>query len=238
MTPRDIVTLALKKAGVLATGQTANSEMANGALMELNAMIGQWAVKRWIVYHLINITLPCTGATSYTIGPGGDFNIAVRPSKIDSAFVSQNNGLANQIDTPLTIIEAREDFNRIAMKSLVSFPYLLFYDNAFPLGVVHPWPAPNGSLYGLTVTVKMPLSAFSDLSQDINLPAEYQEALFYNLAARLRVTYQLDLDPAIIGLAKAALATVRTANVQVPLLQMPSGMRGGSRYNVYSDQGR
>jgi hypothetical protein len=238
MTPRDIATLALKNAGVLGTGQTANAEMTNTAFTMLNAMMGQWAVKRWLVYHLVNLTLPCTGATSYTIGPGGDFNVATRPSRIDAAFVSQNNGLANQIDTPLTIIDAREDFNRIAMKSLVSFPYVIFYDNAFPLGVLHPWPAPNAGLYGLTITIKMPLSAFASLSQDIALPGEYQEALIYNLAARLRILYQLDLDPAIVGLAKAALGTIRTANAQIPLLQMPSRMGGGGRYNVYSDQSR
>lgn len=238
MTPLDIITLSLKNAGVLSIGQTAGADMTTDALTMLNSMLGQWAAKRWLVYHLVNVTATSTGATSYTVGPGGAFNVAVRPTGIEAAYVSQNLGQTSQIDTPLTIIEAREDYNRIAMKQLVSFPYILFYDNAFPMGVAYPWPAPNATQYGLTLTVKMPLAAFASLSQDINLPAEYQEALIYNLAVRLRVRYQLDLDASIIALAKAALGTVRAVNTQIPLLQMPASMGMGGRYNVYSDQSR
>lgn len=238
MTPRDIVTLSLRNAGVLAKGQTADADMANTGFTMLNAMIGQWAVKRWLVYHLVDLTANMTGVTSYTVGPGGDFDIAIRPSAVEAAFVSQNPGLATQIDNPLQILQSREDYNRIAMKDLVSFPYYLYYDNAFPMGKVYPWPAPNATLYTLTLTVKMPLQAFTSLSADLNLPNEYQEALIYNLAVRLRVFYQLDLDPAIIALAKAALGTIRSANAQIPMLQMPIGMARGNRYNIYSDVGR
>lgn len=238
MTPRDIVNLSLRNAGVLAKGQTADADMASTAFTMLNAMLGQWAVKRWLVYHLVDLTAAMTGATSYTVGPGGDFDIATRPSALEAAFISQNPGLPNQIDNPLQILASREDYNRIAMKSLVSFPYYIFYDNAYPLGVVYPWPAPNATLYRLTLTVKMPLSAFGNLSDTIALPAEYQEALIYNLAVRLRPFYQLDLDAALIALAKSSLATLRAANAQVPLLQMPIGMQRGNRYNIYSDIGR
>lgn len=238
MTPLDIITLSLRNAGILSTGQTANPEMTNSGFTVLNAMLGQWAAKRWLVYHLVNLSITSTGATSYTVGPGGVFNIAQRPTEIDAAFVSQNLGQTNQIDTPLTMVEAREDYNRIAMKGLISFPYILYYDNAYPMGIVYPWPAPNANQYGLTITVKMALPNFATLQQDINLPAEYQEALIYNLAVRLRIFYQLELEGSIVGLAKAALGTIRAANTQIPLLQMPSRMATGGRYNVYSNQSR
>jgi hypothetical protein len=238
MLVRDICNLALKNSGVLGTGQTAGPDMTNNAFMSLNAMIGQWAAKRWLIYHLVNVTKVSTGATSYTVGPAADFALAIRPTAIEAAFVSQNYGTPQQIDTPLTILESREDYNRIAMKALVSFPYYLYYDQAFPAGTMYPWPAPNATLYALTITVKMPLSAFTSLNQDINLPAEYQEALIYNLAVRMRVLYQLEPDGALVALAKTALNTVRTANAQIPMLQIPDGMSKGGRYNVYSDQGR
>jgi hypothetical protein len=238
MLVRDFITLALKNSGVLGTGQTPGAEMTNTALQTANAMIGQWAAKRWLVYHLVNIAHTSTGAVSYTVGPAGDFNCAIRPTSLEAAFVSQNLGTPQQIDTPLAILTAREDYNRIAMKSLISFPYWVYYDNAFPLGTLYPWPAPNATLYGLTITVKMVLSAFANLSDDINLPAEYQEALIYNLAIRMRALYQMAADPEIVALAKSALNTIRNANAQVPMLQMPLGMSRGGRYNIYSDQGR
>jgi hypothetical protein len=238
MLVRDFITLALKNSGVLGTGQTPGAEMTNAALQTANTMIGQWAARRWLVYHLINITKTSTGAVTYTIGPTGDFNCAVRPTSIEAAFVSQNLSTPQQIDTPLEILQSREDYSRIAMKQLTSFPYYLYYDNAFPLGTLYPWPAPNATLYGLTVTIKMVLSQFANLSDDVSLPAEYQEALIYNLAIRVRALYQMPPDPVIIGLAKSALNTIRIANAQVPRLQMPLGMSRGGRYNVYSDQGR
>lgn len=236
-TPRDIINFAAKNSGMLAQGQTLPQGQANDILIMLNAMLAQWAAKRWLVYHLVNVSGICTGKTSYTVGPNGDFPLATRPTGIEAAFVSQNLGQVNQIDTPLTILDSREDYNRIAMKQLVSFPYYLYYDNAFPMGVIYPWPAPNATLYGLTLTVKMPIGAFTSLSQDINLPAEYQEALIYNLAARLRPFYQLEPDASILGLAKASLATIRAVNTQIPLKQMPSTMGLGPRYNVYADTG-
>ena len=232
-----VVSLALKNSGVLGTGQTPGAEMTNTAFDTLNAMIGQWAAKRWLVYHLVNITHTCTGAVTYTIGPSGDFNCAVRPTNIEAAFVSQNLNTPQQIDTPLEILQSREDYNRIAMKQLVSLPYYLYYDNAFPLGTLYPWPAPNATLYGLTVTIKMVLSQFAALTDDINLPAEYQEALIYNLAVRMRALYQMPADPVIVTLAKNALNTIRNANAQVPRLQMPINLSRNGRYNVYSDQG-
>ena len=238
MTPRDIINLAFKNSGVLAQGQTLSQEHANDAFTMLNAMLAQWAVKRWLIYHLVDVTKTMTGATSYTVGPAGDFNVAARPSAIEAAFVSQNLNTPQQIDTPLEILQSREDYNRISMKGLVSFPYYLFYDNAFPLGIIYPWPAPNANLYGLTLTIKAPLTAFTSLSSDLNLPTEYQEALIYNLAGRLRPFFQLAPDNSIVALARAALSAIRNANTQIPRLQMPVGMNRGGRYNVYSDQGR
>lgn len=237
MLVRDFITLALRNAGVLGQGQTPGADMTNTAFQMANSMIGQWAAKRWLLYHLVNLTKVSTGAVSYTVGPSGDFDIAIRPTSIEAAFVSQNLGTPQQIDTPLEIIQSREDYNSIVMKQLVSFPYCLYYDNAFPMGVAYPWPAPNATTYSVTLTVKMVLAAFGDLSDDIALPAEYQEALTYNLAVRVRVFNQLSVDAGLVALAKMALNTIRNANAQVPRLRVPYGLGCGIGYNIYSDQG-
>jgi hypothetical protein len=231
-----IITLGARAAAISGQGQNLSQDMTQTAFDALNAMIGQWAAKRWLVYHLIDsVVSPCTGAVSYTAGPSGDFNIAMRPTTIESAYVSMYHGTPQQIDTPLELIKAREDYNKLALKALSTFPNALYYDNDYPLGHVYAWPVPT-NLYSLTITVKMPLPAFVNLADDINLPPEYQEALIYNLAARLRVLYQLPLDPAVIGLAKAALGTVRSANTQIQRLQIPDAIGRGGRFNIYAGQ--
>lgn len=238
MTGNDIINDALFAAGILGIGQTPGADMTTRALRTLNAMLAQWSAKRWVVYHLVNSTKTMTGALSYTVGPSGDFNLSARPAQLEAVFVSQNLGTPQQIDTPLTLLDSREDYNRVSMKQLTSIPYYAYYDAAFPLGVLYPWPVPNAGLYGLTITVRDVLPQISDPSLSYNIPPEYQEALVYNLAARMQTLYGLDPSPGVVGLAKAALGTIRGNNAQIPTLQMPNGMGGGPRYNIYSDQGR
>ena len=230
-----VITLALKAAGILGQGQTAAAGVTTDAFDALNAMVAQWSVKRGLVYELVDATKACTGAKSYTVGPTGDFAFSTRPSLIESAYVSLNYGQPNQTDVPLDILEAREDYNRLTMKSIGTFPYIAFYDNAFPSGLLYAWPVPS-SLYQLTITAKLPLLQFANVTQDTNLPPEYQEALIWNLAARLRPLYQLEPDLSVIALARASLSTIRQANAQVPLLSMPAGISHRGRFNVYSGQ--
>ena len=230
-----VITLALKAAGVFGQGQTASADMTQTAFDALNAMVAQWSVKRGLVYELVDSVKACTGAKSYTVGPSGDFVFSTRPNLIDSAYVSLNYGTPGQTDVPLEIIESHEDYNRLAMKSIGNFPYIAFYDNAYPAGLLYAWPVPS-SIYTLTITAKLPLVQFTSMAQDINLPPEYQEALIWNLAARIRPLFQLDADATVIGLARASLSTIRQANAQVPLLSLPSGVQRGGRFNVYSGQ--
>lgn len=235
-TPNDLIALAFKDAGVYGVGQTPSSEDANDALDRLNGMLAQWRRRRWLVYRLLTTSKVSTGAQSYTVGTGGDFNIT-RPDKIESAFVRLVNQAApNQTDYPLRIIEAREDYNRIVLKQLTAFPYYLFYDSAYPLGSVFPWPVPSATIYSLHITTKDVLPQFASLAEDISLPLEYLDALRYNLAVRLRMGYGMDEKPGLAGLAKDALNVIRMANTQIPQLHMPGVLtRGGNRYNLYSD---
>jgi len=83
-------------------------------------MIAQWARKRWLMWHLIDVAKVSTGAQSYTVGVGGDFNTP-RPDRLEAAFFRQIvPSQPNLIDYPLEIIEARETYNNIALKTLSS----------------------------------------------------------------------------------------------------------------------
>lgn len=235
-TPQDIIRAALKKAGILGVGQTALSEDTNDAFDDMQDMLGQWQRKRWLIWHLVDYAFTSTGATSYTVGPSGNFNINPRPDRIESAFFRQIvSSNPNQIDYPLQIIESREDYNRISLKTLSTFPQYLFYDSAFPTGLAYPWPLPLASIYQIHLTVKETLAQFTSLGQQISLPLEYFAALKFNLAVRLRQAYQMPPDPILIGLAKDALNVIRNANLQIPRLQIPADLVRPGLYNIFSD---
>ncbi len=235
-TALDICTQALKKAGILGVGQSALPEDINDAYSDLQDMLGQWQRKRWLIWHLVDYSCTGTGNEFYTVGPAQEFNISPRPDKIESAFFRQLvQSQPNQIDYHLEIIEAREDYNLIALKQLQTFPQYLFYDSGFPVGKAYPWPLIQSNLYELHLTVKATLNQFTSLAQVIVLPLEYMAALKFNLAVRLRQAYQLPPDPALVGLAQDSLNVIRNANLQIPRLQIPQDLIRPGLYNVFSD---
>ncbi len=234
-TVQALVTFALKAAGVLGVGQSALAEDYTDAFDACNSMLAVWNRRRYLVFHLLDVPLTSTGATSYTVGVGGDFNTP-RPDRLEAAFCRQfvNSG-PNYVDYPLDILESREDYNRIALKSLGSFPQFIFYDSAFPLGVVYPWPVPQAATYQIHLSLKAQITQFTSFVQEINLPPEYEEAIWSNLVIRLGPIYQYEVRPEIIALAKASLAAIRGANTQIPRLRMPRSLRNQFLYNVLSD---
>ncbi len=233
-TPGDIAAEALMESGVLGEGQVASATDLRTAMFRLNMMLAQWNRKRFLVYHLVDVACQATGAESYTVGTGGDFNV-MRPDKLESGFYRQTNSSPSPLDYPMRIISAREDYNRISLKELGTWPRNAFYDAAYPMGILYPYPVPS-NLFEIHITVKETLTQFTSAAQTVSLPPEYIPALFYNLAARLRSAYQMPPDPTIVALAKDSLNVIRGANTSVPLLQLPRALgRNGSRYNMYSD---
>lgn len=237
-TPARLIQLILRDAGVNGVGQTPSAEDNNDVLDTLNMMLDEWATKRWLVYHDVDVSVASTGAQSYTVGAGGDIN-TTRPDQIQASFFRSTANPSSPVDYPLTQVSSREDYNRIAVKNVGTWPMWFWYDAAYPLGVYYPWPVPTSGIGELHLTLKQPLTHFPDLTTDIALPPAYVNALRWNGARRVRPMYGLPESADIDKLAAGSLASVRGPNLQVPLMQMPSGIPvPARRYNVYSDSWR
>jgi len=237
VTAQDLVTFALKATGVLGVGQSALAEDNTDSFSALNGMVGQWNAKRWLIYQLVDYSIVSTGAVSYTVGVGGQINTPGRATRLESAFFRQFiTSAPAAVDYPLTILQSREDYNRIVLKGLVSWPGFIFLDSGNPLGNVYPWPVAAASLYELHITLKQTLPQFATYVQAINLPEEYVEALWTNLALRLSAIYPgASVTDDTRKLAAASLETIRVANTEIPRLGMPTPLTRGSLYNIYSD---
>lgn len=240
-TPLDIINLSLFDAGVVGTGQSASAQDINMGFTRLNYMLSEWQRKRWFIWHLLDLAVVSNGSTSYTVGPGGNINLAQRPDRLEGAYLRQLVAAPPfQVDFPIQILEAREDYAKISLKQLTSFTRYMFYDAAYPTGVLYPWPLPNATIYELHILVKELLSQFTSLTQTFNLPLEYENAIHWNLVDRFVAAYQVPLDPdqrrKITLLAKEALNTIRKANTQIARLTMPANLVRPGIYNPYSDQ--
>lgn len=235
-TPRALITMALKDAGIIGQGQTASAEDMSDAFIKLNQMLAQWRSKRWLVYRLSDNAFTSTGAVSYTVGPSGNFNV-VRPDRIEGAYYRQVTQTApNQTDYPLKLIQSREDYSRISLKQLSGPAEYIWYDSQFPLGSVFPWPVLQASIWALHILLKEPLPQFTSLSETVLLPLEYEPAITWNLGVRLRPAYQLPPDIGIANMANESLNVLKTANAQVPRLQMPRTLIAPGVYNIYADR--
>jgi hypothetical protein len=237
-TVNDLIVAALKLANILGVGQIASAEDMNDSLAAANRMLAQWNRQRWLVYVLDTYSLTATGQTFYTVGPGGDFNTAARPNRIESCYFRQPTGSSPYfVDYPVTIIEAREDYNALGIKGLQSFPQYAFYESDYPLGKLYIWPIPP-AIYTIFISVLHPLGSLDTLTQELALPPEYHDVFVFNLAVRLCVMYGREASSQLIALAKSALSVLRRANAQVPLNKMPSDVLRRGVYNPYSDTNR
>jgi len=262
-TVNDLCIAALKDCAAIGVGQTPTAEDITDAWARLQWMLQEWQRRRWLVYHDIVVSIVSTGARRYSIGPppadiqlGGDFNqdfnddfsgFAVaqgggpqRPDKIESAWLRQlTQSQPNQIDYPLELIHSLEDYGRIALKGLVSFPGVIFYDPAWPLGYLYPWPVPQASIYSIHVVIKeqMP-SSFPNVATKFHLPYEYYVAIVSNLAIRLRPKYGIGTFPGdmLPSIAKSSLDALRGANTAIAELTADPALQRGGIYNIFSDR--
>ncbi|QQX91332.1 hypothetical protein IGS75_01430 [Gluconobacter sphaericus] len=245
----DLIGMALEQLGVGVGGQNADPQGLTSGVMHLNMLLAQWQRKRWLVPNLIDRAFMSTGQSVYYVGPGGDLDIPLRPDKIEAAYARLLNGatqstegdfsrsdfdnefmLGNDgldsgvqpIDYPLELIQSYEDYSGLGLKALRSWPNYAYYNPAFPMGEFRPWPIPSEAIWEFHLIFKAPLPANLTLTDPVNLPPEYWDAIMWSLAARLSPSYGQPANPTVTAAMKAALSTLRASSTQVPTLGMPS----------------
>lgn len=214
-TASDIIAQTLRRVGAVGVGQTPDAYHSIDCLKLINMMLAQWNRRRWLIWHLKDIACTATGAQTYTVGIGQQFNTP-RPDKIEFAFVRQTGTMA--VDIPLDVIRSREDYNDITLKAFSAFPRAVFYDQTYPTGTLYVWPLPPNNSYEIHIVVKDTLTSISSLSDLLVMPAEYQEAICLNLALRLYPYFGMKPDPELVKQARAALELIRNANAQLSMV--------------------
>ncbi len=237
-TGTDIITSALLKARVTGVSNPPDADQITRSLSLLNDMLALWSSQRWLTYHLLDFAVTATGAQSYSIGPGGDINVTARPDRIESAYIRIINQGGLPVDYPLDPIISREDYSRVALKTLQSQPNSYFYDSDFPLGKIFPIPIPTATIYELHVTTRVIMPQMAAPGTTVALPPEYLHAVKWNLARLIRAEWGYPESREINAIAQNGLNVVRSSNVQVSTLQIPTGLsRGGGTYNFFNDKG-
>lgn len=238
MTGNELIRLALKQIGVVGIGQTPNVEDVTDAQSILNMMLGTWNAQRWMVYVLNTQTIDSVnGQQIYTIGATGDFVVPVAPTMLDSVYCTMPpTGSLTPVDFPLRLLKAREDYNLLALKQLVTWPAYAYYETTYPTGNLYIYPVVQGG-FKIHISYKAQLTKVANLADEMIFPDQYFDAIYWNLCTRLIPMYRLPPDPSITAHAENALQTIRSNNFQIPLAKVDSQLAAGypGNYNIYSD---
>jgi hypothetical protein len=240
VTVADLIALALKRLRVLGAGETLSAEDQSDAFLLLNAMISSWSLQPGTLSKIVRTTWTIVAnQTSYTVGTGGQVNIArpASPTAINRlGFVdtSQTTPMEYSTGPPLT----EDQYAAIALKALTSpYPQAWYYTPTTPLGVLSPFPIPTSATLTGVIYVPTAISQFATATDTLALPDGYELALIENLAVLLAPQWHVEADPALVASARESKAWICTRNVRMSELDT-SGVvalfgRSG-RSNIYA----
>jgi len=102
MNPGDLIRLAMLQSGAVDVSKTIYAEEMYAHLSMLDGLMAQWQRRRWLVWSLQDTACISGGQQSYTIGAGGNFNVA-RPDKIEAAYARLLTSTSQQSITGTTV---------------------------------------------------------------------------------------------------------------------------------------
>ena len=228
----DLMRSSFRASGVLRPGQQPNNSEITDSLFVLNSMLESFSLESLIIYEVRRTEYTLTGASSYTIGPGGDFD-QPRPLRIERAGY-----IYNTLESPTSVISNQ----RWAMGGGPTNPggfTGVYYDKAFPVATIHLRPVPTTASH-LALYAWQPLTQIVSESETVELPPGYADAVRYNLAVRIAAEWGRQPRPDVLQLAIESKAIVKSFNSSPPpeMDATDGGALGcgcGGSYNIYSD---
>lgn len=231
--------------GIFAPGETIPDEHAQFALRTLNRLVSSLGLQPLTSAFVNREVFPVvSGQSTYTIGPGGDFDTA-KPASIEAAglLMPQASVTTGPIEIPLGPL-TNEAYRALAVKALQSGMFTsFFYDPTYSggLGSVYLYPTPNVTTNALVLYSGNLVAGFADLSTEYDFPPGFAEMLQWNLEKRLCRAYgkAREWTPLDDELARDALALVKRQNFELTDAALDGALTGDRRggYDIYSGTG-
>lgn len=239
MNQQDLISASLREIEVLGAIETIQPEDLALATTILLQMLDGWQAERLYAFAIQRLLLvPATLKQTYTLGPGGDFNVP-RPARITRYGVVNLSNPSQPLELPLdSLTEAQ--WASIPVKNISSaLPQRVWDDLQYPQRNLNLWPVPNVTV-NYTVYQWAPLTTWPDYVTDVEFPPGYFEAIRYSLAIRLAPAFgaSAKVSPLLIELAKTAIERIKKMNAPMidlkcdPMLQQPES----AIYNWLTDQ--
>jgi len=179
-----------------------------------------------------SFTFPLTAnKQSYTLGTGGDFSTP-RPVKIEKLSVIYSGTGTTSIELPLDAAFNLEQWQNICVKSTPSnFPLACYIRPEYPNQILNFWPIPTGPASIILYTWDQ-MPNLVNLTDLIELPQGYSDALIYNLAVRLCQMFDRVPSPQLLQEAKEAKHDINDINAGSVALHLDPMWTGGRATNL------
>jgi hypothetical protein len=233
-----LITRALRLIGEVAGEEIPTAAQATDGLEHLQDLMDSFKTQRLMVPVLLRTVTPlATSKPSYTIGTGGEINIA-RPETIEWARLVQDRNLLPVTEVPLQILKDQEWMD-VRQKGLVSsYPQGIYFDHDWQagLGLIYLIPIPSTGTSDLVLYSPVAFPEFSALHTTYTFPPGWNRALRLQLARELAPEYGRPWPPDLELAAVNSLADVKRVNHRHRVLF--SGYPDAERqraYNIFTD---
>lgn len=211
MTAREIITRALRLLKVIAANEPGDASDLDIGLSALNDMLGSWSLERNAVLATVKETFPATGAVSYTIGPGGNFN-TIAPISIPIIEYSLNG-----VDHPM-VEWTEEQYASVGIKNQAGSAQGYFYSRGPTTGTLYVANVAGSGSFKLH-SIKA-ITEFTGLDTAYELAPGYQNALTFNLAVDLASEFEAEVGKTTLLKAMNYKRTLKRSNAVVPVLDL------------------
>lgn len=231
----ELISKALRKAGILATGQTAEPNDSVEALDTLNDIIEQWNLEDlMLMTSNAGVYALTSGVNSYTIGATGVF-VAVSPIEIMSAYLR----IPGNLDIDLQVV-SYGDYLQIVQKTTTgTYPSVVALQNTTPDGTLYLWPTPTSGL-SLVLEANVQLTRIATLSDILSLGTGYTKAMVDALAVELCIENgRVDLLEILKESSRISKMNIKRKNTPRDTMKLDSRFLSNTRtsYNVFTDNG-
>lgn len=227
VTALDIITDAMIEVGMIAPGETPDSDTGQWALRKMNYLLDYWASKKAYVYavefDLFNLV---ANLSPHTIGPGdgvtpATFTVSQRPVRIESIALVINS-LSGGVDLPMNRRDAAWWADNSVKAIETNVPTDFYYSPGWPNGSIFFWPVPNISdpvrleLWTLIQQIQQINDPIGGPGNSASLPPAYRAALMLTLAETLQPGNRQSGNPQLAAMASAARMAVFGNNMKSP----------------------
>lgn len=239
-----VIAAAFADIGVHQPGESIPAPEANQALIRLNNMISSLGLTESMMPFVSREVFEVTSEEStYTIGPGGDFDTRKPVSIIGAGLLQPTQGATigrNEIPRAVLTTNAYE---AITLKDMQSAMFTdVYYQRTYAggFGLIKLWPVPNTEDNALVLYRGDLIQGFANLTTENDYPEGLFEALEYNLARRLATVYGgTNWTQELSTLARTSLSEFKRSNYRFEDLAVDPAMthdrRGG--YIIQSGTG-